>query len=90
MEYKSEVIGKFELPTYTTEESMVRTKLQLKIGLKDTDIKVLANDIVKNIKGDIDFSNQDVKRYLDSKYPGWFVSDKLIERIKQLKATSIE
>lgn len=79
-----EVVGKIEMPIYTTEESRVKLKFELGLDLTSTDTTVFAKDILKTIikftgesPKQVDFKNEKLRLYLDSKYPGWTISSEL-------------
>lgn len=86
MDTKNKIVGEITIPIYTNEESRIRTKLRLGIPLHNMDYYALATDILNNVtNGKLpDWEDNNLKLYLDKKYPNWKVDDTLIDYLEHI------
>lgn len=81
MESNSNVI---KLPVYTTEQSLIKTKLQNGIGLNESDITVLAKDFIDYTKQ----GGDNLETYVNLKYPNLKIKDKVLSLMSEIISKS--
>lgn len=83
MESRYNTVQMIEIPTYTAEESRLRTKLKLGVTISKYDAHAFIYDIKSKFGSDVRLTD-DVIKYLNSKYPNWNSNFTLNEELNQL------